>query len=63
MNADEWKTLVERVLRTLGEVSPDDIQSATFTTCPHALAAGSDEPLAPNDGRPKIFTLTVTTRG
>ena len=65
MSNDDWRALVERVLRTLGEVSPDDITSAEFRVRPHALAAPNDDGSAPapNDGRPKVFTLTVTTSG
>lgn len=60
---EEWVALIERVLRTLGEVSPDHVVSAEFKVKLHELAAASDEPPRPGDGRPKVFTLTVTTSG
>lgn len=63
MANDEWVALIERVLRTLGEVSPDHVVSAEFRVRLHELAAASEERPAPGDGRPKIFTLTVTTSG
>ena len=64
MQNEEWTALVEQVLRTLGEISPGDINTAKFTViADNKLAAASDEPPKPNDGRPKIFSLVVTTRG
>lgn len=65
MKLEAWLVVMRKVWDTLGAVEAGRVTDVDFKVELHPMAAGSADAgqLQPNDGRPKVFTLVVTTSG
>lgn len=63
MNAEHWVEAVRQAVTLLGEIHAHHVQDITLRVVLHPMAADNGMPVAVNDGRPKVITLTVTTSG